>query len=193
MLSIFKNYRSVYMHNDFTVFPRVVPSGKRVFYYYAYDGKGARLGPWTTGQASRTLAKNFCNKLDREGKLIPTLKGIPTFAEFSVTFWDWEKSPYLKERQKRRKLTQAYADKNKNVVEHTLMPYFGKMRLDEISGEAIDKWLDYMIAEKFANSTTNSYFSTLQVMMKWAAKKGIVQRDPFLYVDKLLNEKKKRK
>ena len=178
------------MHSDFTVFPRVVPSGKRVFYYYAYDGKGARLGPWTTGQASRTLAKNFCNKLDREGKLIPTLKGIPTFADFAVAFWDWEKSPYLKERRKRRKLTQAYADKNKNVVEHTLIPYFGKMRLDEISGEVIDKWLDYMIAEKFANSTTNSYFSTLQVMMKWAAKRGIVQRDPFLDVDKLLNEKK---
>jgi len=29
-------------------------------------------------------------------------------------------------------------------------------------------------------------------MMKWAAKRGIVQRDPFLDVDKLLNEKKEK-
>jgi len=180
------------MHNDFTLFTRKVPSGKKVEYYYAYDGKGQRHGPWSTGQANKTLARNYCNKLNREGKLIPEPKGIPTFAEFATAFWDWEKSAYLKERRKRRKLTQAYADKNKNVVEHTLVPYFGKMTLDEITGEAIDKWLDYMIAEKFANSTTNSYFSTLQVMMKWAAKRGIVQRDPFLDVDKLLNEKKEK-
>ena len=178
------------MHNDFTLFSRVVPSGKTVVYYYAYDGEGKRLGPWSTGQANKTAARNYCNKLNREGKLLPEPKGMPTFAEFAATFWDWEKSEYLKERRKRRKLTQAYADKNKNVVDHTLIPYFGKMKLDDISGEAIDKWLDYMIAEKFANSTTNSYFSTLQTMLKWAAKRGIIQRDPFLDVDKLLNERK---
>jgi len=192
MSSIFKNDRGVDMHNDFTLLSRVVPSGKTVEYYYAYDGEGRRLGPWSTGQASKTLARNYCNKLNREGRLLPEPKGIPTFAEFAVTFWDWEKSAYLKERRKRRKLTEAYADKNKKVVEHTLIPYFGKMKLDAISGEVIDKWLDYMIAQKFANSTTNSYFSTLQVMMKWAAKRGIVQRDPFLDVDKLLNERKEK-
>jgi len=175
------------MHNDFTLFSRAVPSGKTVVYYYAYDGEGRRLGPWSTGQASKTLARNFCNKLNREGRLLPEPKGIPTFAEFSATFWDWDNSGYLKER---RKLTQAYADKNKNVVEHTLLPYFGKMKLDAITGEVIDKWLDYMIAEKFANSTTNSYFGTLQIMLKWAAKRGVIQRDPFLDVDKLMNEKK---
>jgi len=178
------------MHNDFTLFTRAVPSGKKVVYYYAYDGDGRRLGPWTTGQASRTLARNYCNKLIRDGKLLPEPKAMPTFAEFAAAFWDWEKSDYLKERRKRRKLTQAYADKNKKVVEHTLIPYFGKMKLNEISGEAIDKWLDCMIAEKFANSTTNSYFSTIQTMLKWAAKRGIIQRDPFLDVDKLLNERK---
>ena len=178
------------MHNDFTLFSRAVPSGKTVVYYYAYDGEGRRLGPWSTGQASKTLARNFCNKLNREGRLLPEPKGMPTFEEFSSTFWDWENSGYLKDRRKRRKLTQAYADKNKNVVDHTLLPYFGKMKLDAITGEVIDKWLDSMIAKKFANSTTNSYFATLQVMLKWAAKKGVIQRDPFLDVDKLMNEKK---
>jgi integrase len=141
--------------------------------FYAPEGRGIKPA--------------FYNKLNRQGKLLPEPKAIPTFAEFAATFWDWEKSEYLKER---RKLTQAYADKNKNVVDHTLIPYFGKMKLDTISREAIDKWLDYMIAEKFANSTTNSYFSTVQTMLKWAAKRGVIRRDPFLDVDKLLNEKK---
>jgi len=181
------------MHNDFTLFTRVVPSGKTVVYYYAYDDEGQRLGPWTTGQDNKTLARNYCNRLNREGKLLPGPKEIPTFAEFAALFWDWDKSEYLKERRKRRKLTQAYADKNKKVVDFTHIPYFGKMKLDAISGEVIDKWLDYMIAEKYENSTINGYYGTMQTMLKWAAKKRIIERDPFLDVEKLLNEKKDKK
>jgi integrase len=96
----------------------------------------------------------------------------------------------LKERRKRRKLTQGYADKNKKVCEHTLIPYFGKLRLDQITGELIDKWLDNMIAEKYENSTINGYFGTMQTMYKWAAKKRIIERDPFLDVQRLINEQK---
>jgi len=181
------------MHNDFTLFSRVVPSGKKVVYYYAYDGEGKRLGPWTTGQTTRTAARNYCNLLNRKGKLLPELKGIPTFAEFAALFWDWDKSEYLKERRKRRKLTQSYTDKNKKLVEHILVPYFGKMKLDKITGEAIDQWLDVMIKEGKKNSTTNGYFGSLKTMMKWAVKKRIIDRDPFLDVEKLLNEKTDKK
>ena len=181
------------MHNDFTLFTRVVPSGKTVVYYYAYDTEGNRLGPWTTGQANKTLARNYCNKLNRQGKLLPGPIEIPTFAEYAAAFWDWEKSGYLSERKKRRKLTQAYADKNKNLVEHTLVPYFGKMKLDKITGETIDQWLDVMIKNGKKNSTTNGYFGTLKTMMKWAVKKRIIARDPFLDVEKLLSEKTDKK
>jgi len=178
------------MHNDFTLYSRKVPSGKRVFYYYAYDDEGNRLGPWTTGETTKTAARNYCNRLIKLGRLLPGAKEIPTFAEYAADFWDWENSPYLKERKKRRKLTQSYADKNKKIVSFTLVPYFGKMRLDKITSEEIDRWLDFMIKEKYSNATTNSYYGTLQTMMKWAAKKQIIERDPFINVEKLLNERK---
>jgi len=74
--------RGIAMHNDFTVFSRVVPSGKRVVYYYAYDESGKRRGPWSTGLASKTAAKNYCNALNRKGKLLPGLGAMPTFAEW---------------------------------------------------------------------------------------------------------------
>jgi hypothetical protein len=32
------------IHNDFTLYWRVIPSGKRVVYYYAYDEHDNRLG-----------------------------------------------------------------------------------------------------------------------------------------------------
>jgi hypothetical protein len=149
------------MHNDFTLFTRIVPSGKSVVYYYVYDDEGQRLGPWTTGRSNKTAARNYCNALNRQGKLLPSPQEMPTFSEFSADFWDWENSAYLRDRKKRRKLTQAYADKNKRVINTTIIPYFGKMRLDKISGEVIDQWLDVMIKDEYRNSTTNGYFGTL--------------------------------
>jgi IS1 family transposase len=88
------------MHNDFTVFSRVVPSGKKVMYYHAYDENGKRVGPWTTGETSRTAARNYCVRLVREKRLIPGRSGMPTFAEYAKDWWDWERCPYLKERRK---------------------------------------------------------------------------------------------
>ena len=153
------------MHNDFTLFSRVVPSGKEVVYYYAYDDDGNRLGPWSTGQVTKTAARNYCNKLIKRGVLLPGIKGMTVFSVFAADFWDWEKSEYLKDRRKRRKLTQAYADKCKKVVDFTLVPYFGQMRLEKISGEVIDKWLDYMIAQNYEHSTINGYYGTLMTMI----------------------------
>jgi integrase len=181
------------MRNDFTLYFRKVPSGKRVYYYYASDGEGNRLGPWTTGQATKTAARNFCNGLIRKGALVPGIKGMTTFATYAAGFWDWEKSEYLKDRRKRKKLTQGYADKNQRVSDFTLTPYFGKMKLEKITGDVIDRWLDYMIAEKYERSTINLYFGILMTMMKWAARKRYIERDPFLDVQKLAYERKEKK
>jgi integrase len=186
----FLKSRGFAMKNDFTLYFRKVPSGKRVYYYYAYDDDGERLGPWSTGEMTKTGARNYCNSLIRKNLLVPGIKGMTTFAVYAAEFWNWENSEYLKDRRKRKKLTQAYADKNQRVADYTLVPYYGKMRLDKITGEVIDRWLDYMIAEKYENSTINGYYGTLMTMMKWAAKKKYIVRDPFLDVQRLLNEQK---
>ena len=181
------------MHNDFTLFSRVVPSGKTVIYYYAYDGEGKRLGPWSTGQNNKTQARNYCNGLNRDGRLLPCLNVMPTFAQWAEGFWDWDKSPYLKERKKRRDLTENYTDKGCNTTKNILLPYFGEMTLDKITGEVVDGWLDHMLAAGYKSTSCNSYYSTLQTMIKYAAKKGVIARDPFLDVEKLMNNPGERK
>jgi integrase len=180
------------MRNEYTLYSRKVPSGKRVYYYYAYDDDGNRLGPWSTREENKTAARNHCNGQIRKGVLVPGIKGMSTFAVFASDFWDWEKSEYLKDRRKRNKLTKGYADKCKRQVDFTLTPYFGKMRLDRITGEVIDKWQDYMIASGYEHSTINGYYGTLMTMMKWAVKKRYIVRDPFLDVERLLDEKKEK-
>ena len=189
------------MRNDFTLFNRVVPSGKKVVYYYAYNEDGERLGPWSTGQTTKTAARNYCHGLIRKGILVPGIKGMTTFAVYAADFWDWDKSEYLRDRRKRRILTEAYADRGRRLVHYTLNPYFGKMRLDKITGEVLEKWIDSMMAEKdeetnerkYENSTINGYYGMLQAMMRWAAKKRYILRDPFLDVQKLVVEHKEKR
>ena len=52
-------------------------------FYYAYNDDGERLGPWSTGQATRTLARNYCNRLIRSGLLVPGIKGMTTFEVYA--------------------------------------------------------------------------------------------------------------
>jgi integrase len=162
-------------------------------YYYVYDDEGTRRGPWSTGQTTKTAARNVCNLLNRKGTLLPEGKTMPTFEEYATGFWDWDNSPYLKERRKRVKLTQNYTDKNKKLTDSTLISYFGKMKLDSITGEVIEGWLDAMIETGKKNVTINGYFGTLMTMMKWAVRKRIIERDPFLDVQRLIKETKEKK
>jgi integrase len=178
------------MHNDFTLFKRTVPSGEKVVYYYAYDGGGKRLGPWSTGETSLTAARNVCNRLNREGKLLPGLKDSPTFAEFAAGFWDWETSVYVKDRKKRYNITKSYADKNARVVNYTLIPYFGKFKLDSITAEEVDIWFDYMLDEDYRHTTINGYYGTLLTMIKYAAKKKIISFNPLAELERLVNDRK---
>jgi hypothetical protein len=187
MLSIFQKTGFLTMHNDFTLFKRRVPSGQTVVYYYAYDNEGKRLGPWSTGELTLTAGRNHCNRLNRLGRLLPGPKDIPTFAEYAQGFWDWETSPYLKERRKRYKLIQSYADKNGKVAAHTFIPYFGKMRLDKISAEEVELWIDYMLDEDYKHTTINGYYGTLKPMIKYAAKKKVILFDPLIDFERLVN------
>jgi hypothetical protein len=80
------------MHNDFTLFKRRAPSGQTVVCHYAYNSEGERMGPWSTGEAGLTAGRNYCKRLNREGRLLPGPKGALAFEEFAKGFWDWEGS-----------------------------------------------------------------------------------------------------
>jgi integrase len=181
------------MHHNFTLFRRKNPSGKIVIYFYAYDAEGHRLTARSTGRSTKMAARNYCNDLFKKGKLVPGIGEVPTFAEWAADFWDTEKSAYLKDRAKHRKLTQAYIDHAKNHTEKTLVDYFGKMKLDQITGEVIEAFQDYQITKKKRKHTTiNGYTGTLQTMIKWAVRKRVIEHDPFLDLSKLLDDAKTR-
>ena len=128
------------MRNDFTMFKRAVPSGAKVVYYYAYDENGKRRGPWTTKCLTVTEAWNYCHRLIRKGALIPDRKKMMTFAEFADGFWE-AGSAYVKEQRSRKEFTDRYITISRQLAVNQITPFFGKISLDKISGEDVNKWL----------------------------------------------------
>jgi integrase len=178
------------IHNDFTLYWRVIPSGKRVVYYYAYDEDGNRLGGWSTGETTMTAARLRCNRLLKEGGLVPNSGYMPSFAEYAAGWWEWETCAYLKKRRKRYSLTQAYADNNKKNLKNQLLPYFGDMPLHKISRDDVESWFDKLIEDDYQNTTINGYYGTLKTMLIEAVARKLVARDPTEKMGRLVNDRR---
>ena len=178
------------IHSNYTLYLRVVPSGKRVYYYYAWDENNIRRGGWSTGQSSVTAARIYCDKLLRQGKLIPDSGFMPTFAEYAQGWWEWETCAYLKKRRKRRNLTMSYADNNKKNVRNHLVPYFGEMPLNRITREEVENWLDDLIERDYQNTSINGYLGTLKTMLIEAMARKILAANPVEKMEKLVNDRR---
>jgi integrase len=178
------------LHNDFTLYWRVVPSGKRVVYYHAYDENGKRLYGKSTGESTMTAARLTCNRLLKEGKLIPCKSYMPSFAEYAQGWWEWETCAYLKKRRKRYSLTQTYADNNKKNLKNHLVPYFGDMPLNKITKDDVEGFFDSLIERDFQNTTINGYYGTLKTMLIEAVERKIITKDPTDKMGRLLNDRK---
>jgi integrase len=178
------------IHNDFTLYWRVIPSGKRVVYYYAYDEDGNRLGGWSTGETAMTAARIKCNRLLRDGKLIPDSGYMPTFAEYAQGWWEWETCAYLKKRRKRHNLTRSYADNNKKNLKNHLLPYFADMPMHRISRDEVENWLDGQIEKDYQNTSINGYLGTLKTMLIEAAARKIIPANPVEKMEKLVNDRR---
>jgi len=190
------------MRNDYTMFKRAVPSGTKVVYYYAYDENGIRKGPWTTKCLNFTEARNYCHRLIRNGALIPDRKKMITFSEFANGFWKLD-SEFIRNERSRKDFNDSYVVISRQLAVNQIEPFFGKIALDKITGEMVNKWLlgfkdrgkkdekTGEIISCYKNSYANSAFRTLNVMMAEAVKRGLIQTNPCDKVERLKNNKKK--
>jgi integrase len=186
------------MHNDFTVFLREYPNGKKVFFYYAYDRDGVRRGPWTTKSLTKTAARNYCNALLRSGGLIPDKKPVITFGELAEGFWD-RSSIYITRQESRADITDTYLINSKRNLANQIMPYFKDTPLDKITEDDVNNWLlgfknrtliknDEPVVMHYKNTYANGCLTTINVMLAEAKRRGLIPINPSENVKKLKND-----
>jgi len=184
-----KSQKEVFMRikANFSVFPRTLSSGRKVFYYQCYDGKGRRLWAKSTGKARLTEAKKYCENLFKEGLLIPEAK-VPTFAEFSKGWWDSETCNYLKWRTLHEPLEEGTVHSYRGNFHNHIKDYFAKFKLDEITPKVVEDWLLAMSEKKqmgtrnrdefISKSSINKALLTFRIMLDEAVKSRFIKSNP---------------
>jgi integrase len=172
---------------DFTVFPRKLPSGHTVFYYQCYDENGVRLNARSTGCSKKTEAMAYCIRLYRDGTLAPK-KSTMTFEEFAKGWWDIKTCQFLALRQLSDPYSQGTISMNKANTENYLKPYFGQIRLGDLTKETMKEWFLFMNKKGLSTATTNTALKTLRVMLDEAVNQKIVPNNAAKQVKELKGE-----
>ena len=175
----------------FTVYPRTMKSGRRVYYYQTYDEEGQRTTAKSTGKTHARDARMYCMKLYKAGLLGVTEKKTPTMAEFSAGWWDMKTCEYVRSRMTRRKISTSYLRIARSVLERDILPEFGKKRLGTITSSDVDKWVVSNVERGRAGRTVNRMLMILKIMLDRAVKKGHMDRNPCDGVQKAVVKKNK--
>ena len=179
--------------SSFSLYKRKVGRGKIVFYYRCYDKNGNRVCGHSTGQTSKTAAREYCMFLLKENRLVrEKYQKMPTFKEFADGFWDSKKSDYLKYLASRKPISKTYPDLAGKITASHLLDKFGQLRLEAITSQMIDSWLLAFPAKGLSPATGNLAFRFLSVMLSWAVRKELIKANPCRNVKLLRVEEKKR-
>ena len=164
---------------------RSTPEGPEVWYYRTYDEHGHRTTGRSTGTTSKTLANDYCARLYREGRLIPSADVV--FEDYAGPWWIWGRCEYIRGRLERSaagkpSISERYASDMRKALENRLLPRFGKMRLSAISPELIERWALQLRDEGLSGKGVNNLLSCLRVMLSEAYRLGRIHRNPFAVV-----------
>jgi hypothetical protein len=172
-----------------------------VYFYYAYDKDGIRKGTWTTKCVNRTVARNYCHRLFKDGGLIPSKIKPFTFGEFADGFWV-RGSEYVKNQESRADITDTYISNCRKMLINQILPFFANTPLDKITDKNVNKWLLGFRERKvqkegkteivrYQNTYANTVFGTFNVMLAEAVRQGLITSNPCDKVRRLKNDRKK--
>ena len=179
------------------LYPRKTKNGKKTWYYRTYNEYGKRTSGKSTGQTSKSAAKEYVINLIKTNVL--TTKGNPVFAEYVQGWWVWGKCTYIDRRLARgRSISRTYVDTMRNYLGNHILPYFAEIKLQKITPKMIEDWL-FSLREKEGKNhkllsaiTTNNCLTTLRIMLNEAVRLEYIVNNPALKVEPLQEKPNKK-
>lgn len=175
-------------HEPYTILPRKMPSGLTVFYYRARTEEGRRTTALSTGQTTKSAAREHCRKLEKAGELIPrkdpAASKALTFGELAADFWTWDPpSPYIEARlrfgdPKKPAISERYAHDCARIVELHLLPAFRRRHLEDVTPQEVETFALRLRDSGTGGKRVNNVVSCLRVMLAEAYRAGSIPWDP---------------
>ena len=131
--------------------------------------------------STKAGARQIVDEYIRRGLSICTQARPICVQEYLETFWDWEKSSYIKAKLARKSssIGQAYAAACKSWAERYISPSLGQIKLRSLTVAQIEHWfITLRETSKLTNRTLNRVLQTLKVPLKEATRLGIIPKDP---------------
>ncbi len=178
---------------EFTIYPRKMNGGKKVYYYRVYDENDERTSGKSTGKTSKTAANQWVQRKLKDGSL-SSEKEI-RFDDFSNKWWSWDECSYVKDKRRIGKISRGYVDAEASYLKNHIKPYFDPMKLSKITMGAVQKWLDQLRSDEekhLSPTTVNHCLATLKIMLKDAERRGYILKNPCLHIENCkVNPKRK--
>ncbi len=148
-------------------------AGKRVI-YYEREHKGKRLR-FSTKTADREEAVAIRDLYERQRGLT---EGVPLDPKQAPRFEDFAKR-YLAEDISELAHTTQQDRESYLKPEGPLMPFFGALRLDEITPAKLREWWGVaVVAKKRSTKTGRNYLDTLSGVLRYATELGLLADSP---------------
>jgi integrase len=154
---------------------------KRDYSYYVIfkDGQGNRLPGRATGCNTKAEAMKWVTEQVRSGKDGARYTG--TFGKYAEKgrWWVWEECNYMRREQSRGKtLSPGYAYACRNSLQKHLLPFFANVKLQKITPQLIEQWLDIMKEKNLSPGSINRCLMVLRIMLKEAFRLELISSVP---------------
>lgn len=159
----------------YIIFLRTLPSGKKVYYYQYRDENGKRSPAYSCGTDKLAQAKKICQRLYNSGAFSKSSGTL--FKSFAKGFFD-DDSTYRKwKRTNGEDIAPSTLSSYIRLLDNQIMPYFGDMQLGKIKVDTVKKWIVWL-NERWSAKTSNNAQSVLNIVLKSAKEKGIIDTVP---------------
>lgn len=159
--------------------------GVAVYYYRTYDEVGRRTSGISTGCSSISAARAFCDRLAKQGRLIPGSRD--TFREYTKDWFVPGLCPYTTARNARREGRPIVADHTshqRHLLTAHVWPVIGSKRMREINPGDVDSIVSSALKKDLAAETANKILSVTRIVLKWAVHHGDIESDPSANVER---------
>lgn len=173
----------------YTLFLRVLNSGKAIYYYQYRDEYGRRQPAKSTGCTSLAKAKRYCQKLFNENVFSPSPS--MKFEVFVRNFFA-EDSEYCKWRVINGHAVKPETIRRYNIsMKCQILPFFEEMPLNKISSSTVKDWILWAYG-RWAPKTINNAQGTLNLIFEAAVDKNLIAKNPLDKIPLRKIQKKKR-
>jgi integrase len=110
--------------------------------------------------------------------ILPNTKADRDFTDYLLEFWDFDRSPYVREKLRRNHgIHKLYCKDMDRNIKRFWQPFFSGRLLGDITRQDIESFISQFDSVDRAAKTKNRWLCAGLVALRWAANKGLINSD----------------